>query len=154
MNNLSERVIYVMALLIMAGYFSLQWQHNGVQPHSKKYTLPDMPPLPVIADSKTLKILLTHNLLEQNRGQAIENRTEKEQQQQQTDKQWHLLATALSQYGVPIVIISAQGKTKTLHEGELLPDGSRLLKILKDGCMIETKEKNQVVYLFGKKNND
>jgi len=144
------RIAFVLALLALTGYFILQWKQTGMPQTSEQMNPPVLPLSPERVDNKVLEEILARNILDPARGK-VEDVVEKSEPESAVDKQWHLLATAVQQLHEPIAVISTRGKMKSVHEGDILPDGSRLVVVMEDGIVVEEEGKEHHVYMFGKK---
>jgi len=145
----SEKIIYIAGILMLAAYFSWQWTKSEQLIQTKSHAIPQAPEAPVTAVAETISIILAHNLLEEARGQVHASDKEKAQIKQK-NSQWKLLATVISEHDDPIAIIEVNKEKKRIHQGDTLPDGAYLERILEEGCIVKTKEEKSFVYLFGK----
>ncbi len=142
------RAVLALALLVLAGHFIWEWQHTVVSQAGVRENPPALPVSPDRIENKSLEEILARNILDPDRGKVED--TVEATGSMRVDRQWHLLATAVQQVHEPVAVISARGKMKSVHEGDILPDGSRLVLVIEDGIIVEQAGKERHVYLFGK----
>jgi len=145
------RIALALALLMLAGHFVREWRQADVQQAAVQLVPPALPASPVRVNNGAIKEILAHNVLDKNRGRAAGNTGKMQGRKKNADKTWHLLATAVRQFHAPVAVISAGGKMKSVHEGDMLPGGARLLQVMRDGIAVKKNGKEHDVYLFGKK---
>jgi len=145
------RLAFVLALLALSGHFVLEWRYAGTQQVSVRLAPPALPESPARVNGSMLQEILTHNILDRNRGRASGKDAEVQGWKKRSDRSWRLLATAVRQLHAPVAVILEGGKMESVHEGDILPDGARLLQVMRDGVAVKKDGKEHNVYLFGRK---
>jgi len=145
------QLLFVLALLVISVHFMLEWRHAGVGSSSEQLLPPALPLPPAQVNSSVLEDILAHNVLDQHRGRVDEHVGTDQMSQNHADHTWKLLAIAVQQLHEPIAVILVADKMQSLHEGDMLPDGAQLARVMKDGITVEEDGKERNVYLFGKK---
>jgi len=143
-------LVLLVAMIVTGVHFVGEW-HAGAPHLSTRMAPPDLPAAPQLPDARLLASILAHNVLDQQRGRAVDAVVGDKHKQRAVDTTWHLLATAVQPLDAPVAVILSGGKMQSLREGDLLPDQTRLALVMADGIIVEEDGKEKHVYLFGRK---
>jgi len=143
------KLALLLALIALLGHFGWEWQHAGHQTASVRLVPPLLPEPVARLKGDAAGRLLIHDLLDPDRGR-LAKQAAVQASADEVDLSWHLYAVAVQQVHAPVAVILAGAKVISVSEGDLLPDGSRLVLIIRDGVVVEKDGKEKHVYLFGK----
>jgi len=94
-----------------------------------------------------LEQVLAHILWNKQRG-ALGDSVEATSQSQVTSISWSLKGIGHQQLHAPAAVISDGSNVKIYHEGDILPDGALLIRVMPHEIEIEKDGEERNVYLF------
>ncbi len=149
-------MIYATLMLLVLAGPAWRWHEPYVPSVRPALPPPAIPVLPAPPEAKLLDVILAHNLWSRKRGRVGETaaRDRTNGGRHGGASGWRLEAVAYARTTPPVAMIVYDATPETVHaqhEGDRLPDGSQLTKILPDGVMVEKDGRRMFIYMFGKK---
>jgi len=147
---MNAKLIYTALLLSVVVLSAWRWQQFDL-PALKEPLLP--PAVPIIQNANSeaqLKHILEHNLWDKGRGKINPPGEAALDVDKVTDARWVLKGIGYQQMHMPVAVIAVGTDVKMYHEGDVLPDGALLTRVMAGGIVIERNGEEQNVYLFKK----
>lgn len=149
--NKAALFVWLVALLVLVGRAAWEWHASDVPVVESTHALPDLPSGVSRIGDELLQAILVRDLFDPSRGRIPEPAAPAGQQgDKPEDVHWRLLATVLQSGQSPAVVVEIAGEIKVLRQGEWLPGGARLTRILPDGIEITSNGVDRHIFLFGK----
>lgn len=148
---MSFRLIYAGLLVLVLASAAWQWSQFEM-PAKKKTMLPPALQLEQEFDSAVrFESMQNHNLWDKSRGRLAEDTVTATGEKKIQAVSWALKGVGVQQIHAPTAMIAAGAEVKVYHEGDVLPDGALLLRIMANGIVVELNGEERNVYLFKEK---
>lgn len=151
--------LYSLGLLMIALYGGWQW-HRPIEGAASSPLLP--PALPVLKEAPSkqwLPRILQHDLWSPTRGKQAKQTSKTAPKTKQHAKKPSVIKPRLlavsrdidTTISLALFRLAKDKPPQAFYEGDLLPNGAQLDRILSDGVVLDVNGVKQHVYLFGKK---
>jgi len=148
---MNGKVMYGLLVFLLLAFSTWQWQRFDL-PSLKHSLLPSELPSISDRDTKTqLSAMLAHSLWDKRRGAANKQANAALVEQQGKSLAWSLKGIGYQQMHAPVAVIAVGSNVKMYHEGDRLPDGALLMRIMASNIVIEENGEERHVYLFKEK---
>jgi len=142
------KLIYGAALLLLLASVTWQWLQFEAPSLKKPLLPPALPVLQPLDSGSLLETVLANNLWSQSRGRVDAPAEAAIGLLQDQAVSWALKGIGFQQGHGPTAMIAAGVEVKVYHEGDLLPGGAKLLRIMAHGVVVEMNGEERNVYLF------
>jgi len=144
------KILYGALLSLLLAYSAWQW--SGFElPVMKHAVLPPALPTALPLSTGQLETILAHNLWDKDRGEGQKKNTALSDKASSKLTLWSLKGIAYQQMHEPVVMLASGAVVKAYREGDSLPDGALLVRIMAGSIIIQKNGKEQYVYLFKEK---